>query len=180
MQRQTLCRGRKFDFERVTYRTADGASHSLEMVRHPGAVLVLGVLEDGRVTLIRNLRPAVGETIWEAPAGTREAGEGAETCARRELIEEAGFEAGAIDPLATFYTTPGMTDERMDAFAATDLRAVGQRLEAGEQIEVRIVSGGEALAMIDSGELMDGKTIIALLTAERRGLISRRPEPRID
>ncbi|MEC9372377.1 MAG: NUDIX hydrolase [Planctomycetota bacterium] len=170
-QREVLHRGRKFDFERVTWSSEDGARHTLEVVRHPGAVVVLGILEDGRVTLIRNRRPAVGKTVWEAPAGTLEPEESPSVCAKRELREEAGFEAGRIVRLGEFFTTPGMTDERMHAFAALDLREVGQALEGGEEIEVELIDGREAIAMVERGELDDAKSMLAVLMAERAGLI---------
>jgi len=170
-KREVLHRGQKFDFERVECALADGSTLVREVVRHPGAVVVAPLLDGGRVALIRNFRAAVGETLWELPAGTLEEGEDPAACAARELEEEAGFSAGRIEPLGSFYTTPGMTDELMRVFAATDLREVGQALEHGEEIEVVVRSVDEAMAMIDSGELRDAKSILALLLAQRRGLL---------
>ncbi len=170
-KREVLHRGQKFNFERVECELADGSTLVREVVRHPGAVVVAPLLSGGRVGLIRNFRAAVGETLWELPAGTLEAGEDPAACAARELEEEAGFSAGRIEPLGSFHTTPGMTDELMRAYVALDLREVGQSLEAGEEIEVVVRTVEEALGMIESGELRDAKSMLALLLAERKGLL---------
>lgn len=172
-ERELLHKGAKFDLELVRRRDDWGVERAREVIRHPGAVVIVPLLEGGRVALIRNFRLAVGATIWELPAGTLEPGEPPERCAARELVEEAGYRAGRIEPLGTFLTTPGMTDELMHAFAATDLRHVGQALEDGEEIEVVVKSQDEALDMIDRGELNDAKSMLALLLAERRGLVRR-------
>jgi ADP-ribose pyrophosphatase len=127
--------------------------------------------EGRRVVMIRNRRPAVGKVLWELPAGTLEPPEAPETCAARELAEETGYRAATIEPLGRFYTTPGMTDELMWAFVATGLSEVGQRLEADEDLAVEPVAPGRVLAMIDSGELMDGKSVASILLAQRRGLL---------
>ncbi len=172
IERQLIHKGSKFDFEQVTTRTSSGAIVTREVVRHPGAVVIVPILGDGRLALIRNYRVAVGKKVWELPAGTIDPGEEPNVCASRELVEETGYEAGELTPLGAFFTTPGMTDELMHAFAATDLREVGQKLEEGEDIELRLVPTAEAIGMIDSGELADGKSMVAILLAERRGLLS--------
>ena len=86
-------------------------------------------------------------------------------------MEEAGYEAGRLVELTSFFTTPGMTDERMVAFLATDLRSVPQRLEEDERIEVEVRSVGEVLEMIDRGEIVDAKTVLTVLFALRAGLL---------
>jgi len=170
-RRTTLHKGRKFDFELVTTEVAPGRTLTREVVRHPGAVLILPVLPDGRIVLIRNRRIAVDAWLYELPAGTLEPGEDPADCARRELEEETGYRAQRMDPLVTFYTTPGLTDEKMRAFVATGLTSVGQALEEDENIEVHPTPIPDVLAMIDRGELVDGKSILALLLALRRGLL---------
>ncbi|TVQ32165.1 MAG: NUDIX hydrolase [Phycisphaeraceae bacterium] len=170
--REVIHRGARFDFELVAATGRDGVTNRREVVRHPGAVVVLPLLPDGRIALIRNRRIAVEADLWELPAGTLEPGEDPARCAARELEEEAGYTAGRVRKIGAFYTTPGMTDELMRAYLATDLRQVGQRLEADEQIEVHILDRQEALNMIESGELMDAKSMLALLIAERRGLLT--------
>lgn len=169
--RTTIHKGRKFDFELVTAELAPGKVLTREVVRHPGAVLILPLLPDGRVVLIRNRRIAVDAWLYEFPAGTLEPGEDPADCARRELVEETGYRAERMEPLVTFYTTPGLTDERMHAFIATGLTPVGQALEEDEHIEVHPTPVADALAMLDRGDLTDGKSILALLLALRRGLL---------
>ena len=173
-ERQLLHKGAKFDFERLVLSTSDGRTISREVVRHPGAVVILPILHkpDGpRVVMIRNDRFAVGRELWELPAGTLEPPEAPDRCAARELEEETGFRAGSIVPLATFYTTPGMTDELMHAFLATDLTPVPQRLEEDERIQVVQVSPSEAFGLLDRNELLDAKSMLTLLIAQRRKLL---------
>ncbi len=171
LARRVLHRGRKFDFEIVEYRGSDGCSHHREIVRHPGAVVIVPVLEGGRVCLIRNFRPSLEKDVLELPAGTLEKGEPPEVCAARELIEETGYRAATLTPLGRFYTSPGLSDELMWAYVAIGLTHVGQKLEADERLTVAPAAIEAVFGMIDSGELMDGKSLAALLLARRKGLI---------
>jgi ADP-ribose pyrophosphatase len=142
-----------------------------EIVRHPGAVLIVPVLADSRLVMILNRRVAVDETLWEFPAGKLERGESPAVAAARELEEETGYRAGRITPLAEFYTSPGFTDELMHTFVAEQLAGQGkQRLEEGEDIEARVITREEALAMAGDGRLRDGKSIAALLLWDRRNV----------
>ena len=172
-ERELIHRGAKFDFERVALRRTPGAEPVWrEVVRHPGAVTVLPILGEGegaRVVLIRNERFTVERELWELPAGTLEPGEDPAACAARELEEETGFRPGRVEPLGAFYTTPGMTDELMRAFVATDLERREQRLEADERIRVETLPVAEALGLIDRGELVDAKSLSTVLLALRGG-----------
>lgn len=173
-ERRLIHSGRKFDFVEVDLDAPGGRTITRQMVEHPGAVCVCAVLEtdDGpAVVFIRNERFSVGETLLELCAGTLEAGEDPAACAGRELIEETGYEAREIVALGSFFTTPGMTNERMYAFCATGLTHVGQRLEEDEAIEVEIVPAARAMEMLDAGELADAKSIVTLVRAMRRGLL---------
>ena len=161
--REILLQTRKFDVERVTFTTRDGGTATREVVSHPGAVAVLPLLDDGRVVMIRNRRFAVGKRLWELMAGTIDPGETPEQCARRELEEETGYRAGALEPLFAFYTSPGMCTERMHAFVATDLEPGEQRLERTEDIEVVPMSVERIEAMLRAGEIEDGKTAATFL-----------------
>jgi ADP-ribose pyrophosphatase len=144
-----------------------GARHRREVIVHPGAVLVMGFLDDNRVVLIRNRRYAVNEVLIELPAGTLEKGEDPMNCAGRELLEETGYLAGRLTRLLTFYTSPGILSERMYVFAAYDLQKQDAALEEGEDIEVMPVEWNEALTMAANGQIQDGKTIAALLWYDR-------------
>lgn len=165
--------GPKFDFVRLDVTEGDGTTYSRDVVRHPGAVCVLGLLDGGRAVMIRNYRVAVESWEWELPAGTLEMGEDPSLCALRELEEETGYRAERVESLGTFLTTPGMTDEVMHAYLATGLSEKETALEAGERIETHVKTVDEALAMVDSGEMRDGKSMLTLLIAERRGLLRR-------
>jgi len=162
--------GRVLNLDVDTVRFPDGSTGELEMIRHPGAAAVVPVLtadgsDDPQILLIHQYRYAAGGSVWEIPAGRLEPGETPEECARRELLEEAGATAARWDRLTTIFTTPGFTDERIHLFAARDLRVNPQetRREPDEFMEVRPVSVRAALEMIRNGEIVDGKTIVAVL-----------------
>lgn len=134
-----------------------------QFVVHPGAVVVVPRTDDGRVCLIRNHRTAVGKTLVELPAGTREPDEPPEVTARRELAEETGYQAATITPLPPFFMSPGILNERMHPFLATGLAEGPPAREPGEEIENLLVPWNEAIEMIRSGEIEDAKTVAALL-----------------
>jgi ADP-ribose pyrophosphatase len=165
---ERLYSGRVVNLERDTVRFPDGSLGQLEMLRHPGASAVVPFLDDPsstdpRIILIRQFRHAADGYIWEIPAGRLDAGEPPETCASRELEEEAGMQAATLEYLTTIYTTPGFTDERIHLFMASDLTSVAHRREADEFMEVEERPWSEVMRMIRTGEIKDGKTIIALL-----------------
>ncbi|MBI1367763.1 MAG: NUDIX domain-containing protein [Planctomycetes bacterium] len=151
----------KLDLVKIT--TPDGRQVEREVVVHGGAVAILGILDDGRIVMIHNHRHTLDQTLWELPAGTLEAGEDPAVCAGREMIEETGYEAAKIEPLCEFYTSPGILTERMYCFVATGLKHVGQALEETEQITVEPVAPAIVLEMIKRGEIVDGKSVAALL-----------------
>lgn len=135
-----------------------------DIVVHPGAVVILPLLDDGRLLMIRNYRYTVEQELWELPAGTREPFEETIETARRELVEETGYEAGEMEPLMEFFTSPGILTERMFAFVARNLKPVGQKLEEGEQITVETVEMNDVYNKLINNELIDGKTIAVLST----------------
>jgi ADP-ribose pyrophosphatase len=139
-----------------------------EVVRHRGSVATLAVSETGQVILVRQYRYAVDEALWELPAGRLDPGETPEQGARRELAEEVGLEADEVEPLAVFYTTPGFSDERMYLYRASGLRQVPPRPEDDERIEPRWFGLDEAISMVATGEIKEGKTLVALLREHHR------------
>ncbi len=168
---QSLLKCRRFEIVRKETVRSDGRRGVVEIVVHPGAVVVLPLLSDDELIMLRNFRPALDRELWELPAGTLDVeGETPRAAALRELEEEAGFSAGSIAPLGEFYTSPGVMTELIRAFVATDLIETTQRLEATEQIVAERMSVTEALAMIRDGRIVDAKTIITLLrwTTERK------------
>lgn len=166
-QPEVLLVASRFRVERRLQSTPDGRQHAREVVVHPGAVTILPILPDGRVCLIRNVRVAVSETLIELPAGTLDAGEDPRETARRELIEETGYQAASIEHLCQFFMSPGILNERMFVFVATGLKSGPTALEAGEQIEPLLVTWDEALQLVETGEIRDAKSIAALLYYDR-------------
>ncbi|MFW6193468.1 MAG: NUDIX hydrolase [Gemmatimonadota bacterium] len=180
IERREVFRGRllRVYVDRVTL--PGGTRVEREIVRHPGAAAVLPIRQrEGpsggtvpTVVLVRQYRYAADRELWEVPAGTLERGESPEACAARELREEAGLEAAELRPMASFFTTPGFTDERIHLYVATGLRQVGAEPEPEERIRRVEMPLERALKMVREGEVMDAKTICALLGAER--MVDRR------
>ena len=168
IEKQVIFEGRKMRLEVHHLRNEDTDRRSArEVVVHPGAVVILPILPDGRVVLISNYRYAVGKILIELPAGTLEKNENPMNCAGRELLEETGYLAGKMKPLGTFFTSPGILSEKMYVFAAYDLEQGQAAPEEGEQIELRPTAFADAIEMIRTGEIQDGKTIATLLMYER-------------
>ena len=156
----------KVDLDRL--RAPTGVEFELELIRHPGAAAIVPLLsdpeaDDPTVLLIRQYRHAANGTIWEVPAGVLEPGEEPAACARRELLEETGATAESIEHLITVFTTPGFTDERIHVFLATGLAVREPNHERDEFIEVKGVPLSVALAKVRDGEIVDAKTVVALM-----------------
>ncbi len=151
-----LYEGRKFSLR---------ASKELkkEAIIHPGAVVILPIVNAEEIILIRNERFVVQETLWELPAGTIENGETPLQTAEREIIEEIGYSANSIEYLLEFYASPGFCNEKLFVYLASNLTYVGQKLEENENIQVEQMPLKKALEMIHSGSIQDAKTISTLL-----------------
>jgi ADP-ribose pyrophosphatase len=167
-QSQTLLVTGRFRVEEIRRTLADGGICSRAIVRHPGAVAIVPLVDDDHVCLIRNYRVSVDCVLLEIPAGTREPNEPPLETARRELMEETGYQAESLEPLAQLHLSPGVLDEKMHLFVARGLTAGGTARELGEEIENLVTPWHEALAMIDDGRITDAKTIAALLLYDRR------------
>lgn len=160
-------------------RFPDGSTGELEIVRHAGAAAVVPVLDgsgDGEpsVVLLKQYRYAAGGALYEVPAGLPESeDEPWEACARRELEEETGYRAATLRPLTRIYTTPGFTDEVIHLFLATGLEPGESRRDDDEFMEVVQVPFSRAVRMVRDGEIVDGKSVAALLYAH-----AFVPEPR--
>lgn len=163
MSRTIVHTGRIIQVAVDELRRDDGRPYVRDVVLHPGAVVVLPMLDDGNVVLLRNHRHAVGQTLWEVPAGTLEPPESPESCAVRELAEETGYRAARWSKLAEFYPSPGILSERMYLFLAQELTPGPMALEAGEQITPHVVPLAQALRWARDGTIQDAKTLVALL-----------------
>jgi ADP-ribose pyrophosphatase len=144
-------------------RQETGESTIREVVRHPGGVAAVPVLDDGRIVLIRQFRYPLGKYIWEIPAGKLDSGQTPRDTIARELEEEIGCTAETLTELCSFYTSPGFCDEVIYLFIARGLVPCVQRLEPGEHITTEARTLDECLEMIASGEIMDGKSIAGIL-----------------
>jgi len=159
---QLVFAGKIAKVHKVMLRMDDGQVVSRELIRYPGAAVVLPVLDDGSIVLIRQYRFAVGGIIYELPAGMLDGDEDPAGCAVRELAEETGYVPGELIKLIEFYSAPGTSDEVLHAFLASKLKPGPQALEMHEQITLEIVSDARARQMVLSGEIRDGKTIATL------------------
>ena len=147
-------------------RLPDGSEGVREYIRHPGAVAIVALLEDGQVLLERQFRYPVGQVFVEIPAGKLEPGEDALETGKRELLEETGYVAAEWRRLGAVHNAIGYSDELIEIWLARGLSRRTQQLAEGEFLEVFTLPLAEAVAMARDGRLSDVKTIIGLLWAE--------------
>ncbi|HEX2973765.1 MAG TPA: NUDIX hydrolase [Tepidisphaeraceae bacterium] len=167
IEKQVIYSGQKIRLE--LHHLVNDQDHRItkEVVVHPGAVVILPFLDPQTILLIRNRRYAISQLLTELPAGTLDIGEAPMNCAGRELLEETGYLATRLKPIANFFPSPGILSEKMYTFAAYDLQKATPALEEGEEIEVMPTPFTAAIDMIRTGEIQDGKTIATLLMYER-------------
>ena len=161
-------RGRVLNLRLDTVRLDGGQTIVREVVEHAQAVAIVPVNDRGEVFLVRQHRAGPGGPLIEIPAGTMEAGEAAEECARRELQEEIGYAAGRWERLGSFYLAPGYSTEWLHLFLARDLRASRREADFDEDIQVEMANLDEALSRLVGGEPTDMKTMTGLLLAKER------------
>lgn len=146
----------------------DGRYTKREIIKHSGAAGVVPLDNEGNVYLVKQLRFAAGIHTLEIPAGLLDGDESPSTCAIRELQEEVNFRPGTLESLGGFYVAPGYTTEYIHLFIAYDLIPSELAGDTDEQIEIVKLPFDEAIALIDSGDIVDSKTIIALLKTRMR------------
>lgn len=147
----------------------DGSRSEREYIRHPGAVAILALFDDGSLLLERQYRYPFGRDFIELPAGKLEPGEPPLETAKRELQEETGYVAAAWSRLGVIHTAIAYTDEAIELFLARKLTELGRNLDDGEFLETLVVPFGEAMRMIRDGRITDAKTVTALLWYEKWG-----------
>jgi ADP-ribose pyrophosphatase len=143
-------------------RLPDGGESRREYIRHPGAVVIVATLPDGRLIFERQFRYPLRRAFLELPAGNIDAGEPILACAQRELREETGYVAAEWRHLGVMHPCIGYSDERIEIFFATGLSHVGHEWDHGEFLELLTLSVEEAETSIHQGTITDGKTIVAL------------------
>lgn len=166
--KKEVFKGQVFSVELQQVTLPDGFESHREIVRHHGGACVLALDEKGRVTLVRQYRSPFATDLLEVPAGKLEPGEDPRCCAARELQEETGFKADSIELLQTIYPSPGYCSEVLSIFLATGLRPGKARPDPGEILRCERLPLAQALEKIDDGTIKDAKTIVALLSLERR------------
>ncbi|AGA34068.1 ADP-ribose pyrophosphatase [Thioalkalivibrio nitratireducens DSM 14787] len=146
-------------------RLPDGSEGIREYIRHPGAVLIVAQLPDTRLLFVRQFRYALGRSVLELPAGRIDPGEAPGDCARRELLEETGYEARDWRPLGSIHTCVGYSDERIDVYLARELTEVGAEPDDGEFLEILSLTPDAAEQAARDGRVTDAKTLSALFLA---------------
>ena len=167
MPREIIHRGRKIQVAVDTSTLPNGQVIRRDMIMHPGAVVILPVIDADHICLLRNYRFVIGETLWELPAGTLEPGEPIEKAAQRELLEETGYTSAKWRTLGFLYASPGVLDEKLHLFVAEELTAGTAQPEADEELDPKVVPWADALKMALDGTIKDAKTITGILLWER-------------
>ena len=162
VSRKTIYQGHVIRLVREVLKS-NGRTFARETIQHPGAVVILPVLDDARIVFVRQYRRAIGRFILELPAGTLMPGEPKQRCAQRELEEETGWRATQWQRLGQFYAAPGFLSEQMTLFLAHGLTKTVARPEPDEWLTPVILSLNSAVAKIRSGAICDAKSIIGVL-----------------
>jgi ADP-ribose pyrophosphatase len=159
----TIFSGLVIDIEQFEVEIGQRGRHTYQIIRHPGGAGVLPVHDDGTVSLIRQLRPAVDVVMLEIPAGRRHVRERFLTAARRELREETGYVADSWKKCVEFWPSPGFVDERLTLYLARDLQPGPTDMDPDEFIRPVLMPVGEAIEWCRDGRMNDAKTLIGLL-----------------
>ena len=159
--------GRLLKVRRDVVRLPDGSHGEREYIRHPGAVAIVALFEDGTILLERQFRYPNRRVFLEIPAGKLEPGEPPLQTAKRELLEETGYVADGWTRIGVMHTAIGYTDEAIELFLARKLTKRTAKLDAGEFLEVSIHPVAEVLAMIRDGRISDAKTMAAVLWIDK-------------
>ena len=159
-------KGRVFSVDVETVPTPGGKTHEIATIRHGPCVVVIPILDDGRVVMIRQFRHSVGRDLWELPAGNVDDGESVEAAAFRECEEETGLAPGRVEQLGALFPAPGYSDEEMFFFRASGLRPPPKdsphKPDEDEAIEVHPMTVADAKAMAARGDVVDLKTAYGL------------------
>lgn len=163
LTQESVYRGKMLKIRVDTVALPNGEIAQREIVEHPGAVAMVPLTDDGKVVLVRQFRYPINRVTLEIPAGKLEFGEEPEATCARELAEETGLQASNLERLAEVVVTPGYSNEKIAIYKATGLKRIEALSEADEFIEIVEVPLAEAIAMVRRGEIVDAKTVIAML-----------------
>ena len=160
--KKPIYKGKIIDLSVETVTLPNGATADLEVISHPGAAAVVPMKDGRTVILVRQYRHAVGRFIYEIPAGKLHPGEDPRDCAAREVEEETGYKVGRLEPILSFLTTPGFTNEIIHIFLGAELSPGTQNLGTDEVLEIIEMPLDQAIEHIRDGGIQDAKTIIGL------------------
>jgi ADP-ribose pyrophosphatase len=171
MKEKTISSRSIYDGRIITVRVDEvelpnGKTASREIVHHNGAVAVLAVTDEEKIVLVRQYRKPMDRILIEVPAGKLEGDEDPKSCAERELAEETGFKANSMELVASFYTSPGFSDELVHLYRGRGLTAGEAQPDEDEFVEVLYLTLAEAKKYIETGEIKDAKTIMAIYAWE--------------
>ena len=160
-RREKVFSGKLLQVFRGKKKLPGGKDAYFEEIDHPGAAIVVP-FKGNKIVMIRQYRAVIKKYIWELPAGTLEKGETSKSCAKREVIEETGYEVSGIKKIGSIYTTPGFCNERIDVFKAECGKEGNRALDPDELIQVKVIGCSEIRNMFKGGKISDSKTIAAL------------------
>ena len=143
-------------------RLPNGYVVNLEIIKHPGAVLIVPFLNKEKIILIRQFRPVINRYLFELPAGTLARGEKPLDCAQREIIEETGYSARKLTKIGEIFPVPGYSTELITIFKAEKLQKQGPKMEPDEIIRIHPFTKTQIKSLCQNGKVKDAKTICAL------------------
>lgn len=159
---KNIYRGKLLNLFKKTILLPNGYRASFEMIKHPGAALIIPFISKDKIILLRQLRPVIDSYIYELPAGTLGKGELPLECAKREIIEETGYSAKKFKLLGSIYPVPGYSTERIFIYKASALKKERWAPEEDEIIEHIVVTKPKVIKMFKDGKFNDAKTVCAL------------------
>lgn len=162
-----IYKGRIIELKEDIVRLPDGKTAGRELVLHNGGVCVVAIDADENIFMVKQYRKPFDEVVLEIPAGKLESGENPDEAVLRELSEETGYKAKKCRFIGKSYPSPGYLTETIHMYIAEDLEFVGQKLDAGEFLEVVRIPMSEAVRMVTENEIVDAKTQVAILLADK-------------
>ncbi|MBC8374589.1 MAG: NUDIX hydrolase [FCB group bacterium] len=164
LNRKQIYKGYCFDLFEDQVVWVNGKQLDRVLIQHPGISVMLPILDSDRLMLVNQYRYGAQANLWEIPAGTINVGEDPLHCAQRELEEEIGYKARKWKPMVACYSSPHYSSEMIHAFVAEDLVKTEDDLDDDEVIEVRVFTRDEVQEMIRSGQIVDAKSLVTLLS----------------
>ncbi|MDD5080155.1 MAG: NUDIX hydrolase [Candidatus Omnitrophica bacterium] len=159
---RSVYKGKLLNLSQKKIKLPNGYIAYLEIVKHPGASLIIPFLDKNRIIFLRQYRPVIGSYIYELPAGTLDKGERALDCCRREIVEETGYSAAKFKRLGFIYPVPGYSTEKITIYKAEGLRKTAGNTQQDEVIRSLVFTKSRAVRLFKSGRIVDAKTIAAL------------------